>query len=133
MRPKSVTHRDVFYFITDDPGNKPITVTMYWSPRTPFEVAIKFHETKKRPEWFIGRQLLTDGLTGEAGGGDITIRPARDNSWVELHLSSPTGHAGLLMYRHAITKFLNATYAQTPADRELTPLTDKQLQRLTTY
>lgn len=133
MRPQPVTSRDVFYLITDDPGNKPITVTMYWSPRTPFEVAIKFHTKRKSPEWVISRQLLADGLEGHAGGYDVTIRPSWDDSRIELCLDSPTGHAELLMYRHSITKFLEATWAQIPADQEHAPLTDRKLRQLTAY
>jgi hypothetical protein len=68
-------------------------------------------------EWVFARELLSAGMTSEAGDGDVRIRPGRPDapdSTTELtvELSSPSGSAMLSMPRSLATNFLLASYAQ---------------------
>ena len=71
--------------------------------------------TEETVEWVFARELLSGGMTGPTGGGDVRIAPGTiedPDSRTELTvaLSSPSGSAMLSVPRALATNFLLATY-----------------------
>jgi hypothetical protein len=94
-------------------GCDPISVRglLRWTSTDPHAVALVFHPgTRAEVTWLIGRELLTDGVHGPAGLGDVSILPdLRSGAHRELVLSSPDGHRGLRFPVAALVAFLERT------------------------
>lgn len=73
--------------------------------------------------WTFARALLTDGLCGPAGEGDVQVRPETDDSGeriIALTLTSPSGHARFALAQETVLGFLERTYAEVPPGTEST-------------
>src|SRR2546423_6748239 len=73
-----------------------VNVALSYNTEDPYAVQASFDtgQSENPVEWVFGRDLLAEGLLGEAGDGDVRVRPRRSNpTCVELELTSPSGHA----------------------------------------
>lgn len=71
-------------------------------------------------EWMFARQLLTDGMAGPVGEGDVRVWPsgAGRERVVELAMASPSGSALFEIDRDGLLEFLQATYLAVPTGVE---------------
>jgi hypothetical protein len=88
-----------------------------WNPETPYLLTVVLIEGDVRVRWEFARDLLADGLEGEAGEADVQIR-ARATGEVSIRLESPDGTATYLAPGRALTKFLRRTITAVPRARE---------------
>jgi hypothetical protein len=82
---------------------------------------MSFHVGADEPvEWIFARELLTAGLDGPAGEGDVQVWPSneRGRPVLNLALSSPFGEAHFEAPREATAAFLTRTFDMISAGRE---------------
>jgi hypothetical protein len=71
-------------------------------------------------EWTFARQLLTDGVAGPVGEGDVQVWPSSNAGArvVCLALSSPSGKALFEIPLPDLVEFLGRTYSAVPTGQE---------------
>ena len=92
-----------------------------WSYRDdePFAVTVAFCSERGRwVEWVFARELLVEGLTEQAGLGDVRIRPGEDIDILLLEIESPNGTAIFELDRNDTEEFLANTLRVVPANTE---------------
>lgn len=88
----------------------PVQVELRYDTRDPYAVQAAFRTGRAGwVEWVFSRDLLTEGLIGSAGDGDVRIRPVADDA-VEIELSSPSGHATFRAATRDVSDFLSRTH-----------------------
>ncbi|MBB1252449.1 SsgA family sporulation/cell division regulator [Streptomyces alkaliterrae] len=69
-----------------------IPVELVYEAQDPYAVRFTFCLPGDAPvSWVFGRELLVDGITGQAGEGDVHIGPVDDEYLADLHIQL---HAG---------------------------------------
>lgn len=98
----------------------PLAGVLSWDSAAPIEVHLTILHDAGETVWLIGRDLLTAGLHGTAGEGDVRIKPHPSEAHiVQIDLSSDNGFATLTLRRQVLGDFLSATWVTCPADREV--------------
>lgn len=71
-------------------------------------------------EWMFARQLLTDGVAGTVGDGDVRVWPSTSGGErvINLAMASPSGSALFEIDRDALVQFLQQTYVAVPTGSE---------------
>lgn len=114
MRNDHVTLRSsaVFDLLAPRSPAVPVQVELRYDTRDPFAVVAAFRSGRAGwVEWVFSRDLLADGLLGEAGEGDVRVRPADDDpEIVVVELDSPSGHAVFEASAQRLAEFLDSTY-----------------------
>lgn len=114
MRNDHVTLRSaaVFDLLAPHTLAVPVQVELRFDTRDPFAVVTAFRTGRAGwVEWVFARDLLADGLLGDAGEGDVRIHPANDDpEVVVLELTSPSGHAVFEASAQRLAEFLDTTY-----------------------
>jgi hypothetical protein len=80
-----------------------------------------FHVGTDEPvEWIFARDLLSEGMTGPTGEGDVRVWPssAEGEPTLNLVLSSPFGQAHFEAPMQTLADFLRRTYEAIPAGHE---------------
>jgi hypothetical protein len=116
----------------------PVRASFEYDPGDPFAVRAEFHldEAAEPVVWVFARDLVTEGLRGPAGQGDVSLWPARSDSGpgsvVCLALSSPDGQALFECDTDRVVEFLERTFATVPPGDESRhlDLDDGALERL---
>ncbi|GAA4778665.1 SsgA family sporulation/cell division regulator [Actinomycetospora chlora] len=90
----------------------PVQVEMRYDTRDPYAVQAAFRTGRAGwVEWVFSRDLLTEGLLGASGAGDVRIRPSdHDGESIEIELSSPSGHATFRAASREVSEFLARTH-----------------------
>lgn len=119
------------------PDAERLGIELWYSPADPYAARITFLRDGRRSEWFVGRDLLRDGLTRLTGQGDAQIWPTDDGVNVALTLvgvDEDTGEERVClveMPRSQLAKFLHDSYALVPAGAEdMTDAVDEVLASL---
>jgi hypothetical protein len=100
---------------------EPIVVTMTWSRDDPYAVGLRF-PGEPGVYWLVAREVLTAGLAGPAGLGDVAVFPDLfDPGYIELVLSSPDGAVGLRVPLLKLVAFLNETWRHVLPGTEVQP------------
>jgi Streptomyces sporulation and cell division protein, SsgA len=74
----------------------PLTGSLFYSRQDPYAVRIAFHAGLEEPvEWIFARDLLSRGIQGRQGIGDVQVRPpgpagGEPGSVLNIELISPT-------------------------------------------
>jgi hypothetical protein len=96
-----------------------------YSREDPYAVRIAFHTGRDEPvEWTFARDLLSTGIEGCEGHGDITVWPSAGSeggapgSVLHIELSSTFGRAHFEAPAGEISDFLRRTYQIVPAGDE---------------
>ena len=90
----------------------------------PYAVQVRFHtgssDDDDSVQWTFARQLLTDGVAGPAGEGDVRVWPSDGAGGldVSLSLSSPSGSALFQVPLRELVDFLTMTYQVVPTGTE---------------
>jgi Streptomyces sporulation and cell division protein, SsgA len=101
----------------------PVVADLRYQAADPWAVVVTFHtggEDGSSVEWLFARQLLTDGVHGPVGDGDVRVAPAFGDSGPAVHLamSSPSGSALFEVDLGVLIEFLQQTYAAVPTGAE---------------
>lgn len=100
----------------------PLMASFYYSAGDPYAVRVAFHVGLDSPvEWTLGRDLLSAGIDGQAGQGDVKLWPSGDavrGAILNMELSSPYGQARFEAPAREVSEFLRRTYTLVPASRE---------------
>ncbi|WP_437074988.1 SsgA family sporulation/cell division regulator [Streptomyces sp. enrichment culture] len=107
--------------ITAEEQELPVPATLRYVSQDPLAVHLDFPAEVSLDEagvtWTFARSLLSEGLQGPAGSGDVHIWPCgRARTVLEFH--SPYGLALLQFDTAALQRFLARTYAVVGAGRE---------------
>jgi len=103
----------------------PLVASLYYSKEDPYAIRIAFHVGLDEPvEWIFARELLSSGIKGREGLGDVVVWPAtasadgKPGNILNIELSSPFGQAHFEAPIKEISDFLKKTYAVVPAGDE---------------
>ncbi len=93
-----------------------------WAVRVAFQVGGSQGEGESEGvvEWMFARQLLTDGVAGTVGEGDVRVWPSTSagERVINLAMASPSGSALFEIDRDALVQFLQQTYVAVPTGSE---------------
>jgi hypothetical protein len=104
----------------------PVIAGLRYSADDPWAVRVAFHTGGSDDdvvEWMFARQLLTDGVRGPVGEGDVRVWPGVRSSGprdriVNLAMASPSGSALFEIDRDGLVEFLQQTYLAVPTGSE---------------
>jgi hypothetical protein len=99
----------------------PLVASLFYSGEDPYAVRMAFHVGTDEPvEWIFARDLLSEGMSGPSGEGDVRVWPssAEGEPALNLVLSSPFGQAHFEAPMQALADFLRRTYEAIPAGHE---------------
>jgi hypothetical protein len=99
----------------------PLVASLFYSGEDPYAVRMAFHVGTDEPvEWIFARDLLSEGMTGPSGEGDVRVWPsaAEGEPTLNLLLSSPFGQAHFEAPMQDLADFLRRAYDAIPAGHE---------------
>ena len=101
----------------------PVVAVLCYAANDPWAVRVGFHtggEDDGIVEWMFARQLLTDGVEGAIGEGDVRVWPSLHDGarLVNLAVDSPSGAALFEIDRNLLVEFLQRTYLAVPTGSE---------------
>ena len=107
--------------VVPEHGAVPLVASLSYSAGDPYAIRMAFHVGTDDPvEWIFSRDLLSAGLGGPTGEGDVQVWPGEVHGIAVLNiaLSSPFGQAHFEAPMISIADFLNRTYGLIAAGRE---------------
>jgi hypothetical protein len=103
----------------------PLVASLYYSKDDPYAIRIAFHVGLDEPvEWIFARELLSSGIEGQQGLGDVKVWPSNGSQGglpgtvLNIELSSPFGQAHFEAPVDEVSDFLGRTYQIVPAGQE---------------
>ena len=103
----------------------PLTGSLFYSRQDPYAVRIAFRVGLEEPvEWIFARDLLSRGIQGRQGIGDVQVRPSpgpeggEPGSVLTIELTSPYGQARFETPAGEVTGFLRRAYQIVPDGQE---------------
>ncbi|MDX3232416.1 SsgA family sporulation/cell division regulator [Streptomyces sp. ME19-01-6] len=107
--------------IASTPEARAIPACLRYEREDPFAVRVSFPPTAsldgEAVEWTFGRELLTAGLRGPAGSGDVQVWPCGPHRTV-LEFHAPEGMAMVQFDTDDLQLFLDRSYALVPEGSE---------------
>ena len=107
--------------VVPEHGAVPLVASLAYSAADPYAIRMAFHVGTDDPvEWIFSRDLLSAGLAGPTGEGDVQVWPGEIHgiAVLNLALSSPFGQAHFEAPMISIADFLNRTYGLIAAGCE---------------
>jgi hypothetical protein len=107
--------------VMHDEATVPVPTQLQYCPADPYAVRATFRLSGGRTvEWFLARELLTEGLRRPAGLGDVRVQPVprHGRHMVRLVLMTPAGRAELMLAGPIVAYFLERTEAVVPPGTE---------------
>lgn len=111
--------------VAPDGHGLPVSAVLRYEPADPYAVHVGFRTgIDEIVEWTFARQLLSDGVTGRVGEGDVQAWPLSphdgrgSHAVVCLSLCSPSGAALFEAPLADVVAFLSRTYAAVPIGDE---------------
>ncbi len=114
----------------------PVLTDVRYDAADPWAVSVGFRtgdDDTPTVEWLFARCLLTEGVQGPVGDGDVRVWPAVRGRQRVVHLAmaSPSGAALFEVDRDELVEFLSASYLAVPTgSEELFVDLDAELDRL---
>ncbi len=124
MNPSTASAELAFRLIVPQQTIVPLVASLYYSSQDPYAIRIAFHVGLDEPvEWIFARELLSNGLKGRDGLGDVRVWPAPGHGGateqaLHIELSSPFGEAHFEAPLRDVSDFLRRTYRIVPAGEE---------------
>jgi hypothetical protein len=124
MNPTTASAELAFRLIVPQQTIVPLVASLYYSSEDPYAIRVAFHVGLDEPvEWIFARELLSNGLKGRDGLGDVRVWPAQGQGGsagqvLHIELSSPFGEAHFEAPTRDISDFLRRTYRIVPAGEE---------------
>ena len=121
--PDTVTTELELRLIVPGGPSLPVLAGLRYDVTDPWAVRVAFHtggEGDGIVEWLFARQLLTDGVTGPVGEGDVRVWPSVNGASrvLNLAMASPSGSALFEIERDELVEFLQQTYLAVPTGSE---------------
>ncbi len=123
-RPTSVSCELHLRLVVPGAASLPVLADLDYDTADPYAVQVSFHtgppSSGEVVQWTFARQLLTDGIAGPVGEGDVQVWPSSSAgaSVVCLALSSPSGKALFEIPLSELIDFLGRTYSAVPTGGE---------------
>ena len=125
-RPLTVSTELQLRLVVPGASALPVRAEVRYDVADPYAVSVAFHTGGESGagevvEWTFARQLLTDGVAGPVGEGDVQVWPAEGrpgSPLVCLSLSSPSGRALFEVPLPELVEFLGQTYEAVPTGSE---------------
>lgn len=119
----TVTTELELHLIVPGGPSLPVLAGLRYAADDPWAVQVTFHtgaDGDGTVEWMFARQLLTDGVAGPVGEGDVRVWPTRRGGErvVCLAMASPSGSALFEIHRDGLVEFLQQTYLAVPTGAE---------------
>lgn len=113
----------------------PMHAALRYETDDPYAVRTVFHPPgqDRSVEWFFGRDMLAEALSGHTGQGDVHMWPSTDSGRdvILVALCSPAGSALLQFPAQDVESFLRETWSAVPPGAEPVRLDlDAELARL---
>jgi hypothetical protein len=124
MNPRTASAELAFRLIVPQQTIVPLVASLYYSSEDPYAIRVAFHVGLDEPvEWIFARELLSNGLKGRDGLGDVRVWPAPGQGGaaeqvLHIELSSPFGEAHFEAPTRDVSDFLRRTYRIVPAGEE---------------
>lgn len=102
--------QDMFTVLHGQPA--PVVTRWSYSASDPFAVVLAVRTRQDRwVEWLVGRELVIEGLSADAGDGDIRLSPQVVQGYdiVEIEIRSTDGRAVLEVDRDLLRHFVDTT------------------------
>ncbi|MGY5088831.1 SsgA family sporulation/cell division regulator [Streptomyces sp. 900105755] len=100
----------------------PMQAALRYETDDPYAVRTVFHPPgQEQPvEWFFGRDMLAEALSGDTGQGDVHMWPNTDSGRdvILVALCSPGGSALLRFPAQDVESFLRETWSAVPPGTE---------------
>ena len=103
----------------------PLTASLFYSRDDPYAVRLDLHVGLDEPvEWVFARELLSAGLAGEHGSGDVRVWPSVRSRGgltgmaLSIELSSPHGSATFEAPLRDVADFVRRAHELVPAGQE---------------
>ena len=103
----------------------PLVASLFYSKEDPYAIRIAFHVGLDEPvEWIFARDLLSNGIEGREGLGDVVVWPSSTSvdgdpgAVLNIELSSPFGQAHFEAPIKEIADFLKRTCGLVPSGQE---------------
>ena len=107
--------------VVPEHGAVPLVASLCYNAADPYAIRMAFHVGTEDPvEWIFSRDLLSAGLAGPTGEGDVQVWPGEDHGLgvLNISLSSPFGQAHFEAPMISIADFLNRTFGLIAAGCE---------------
>lgn len=124
-RTATVTAELALALVAPDGQGLPVAAVLRYETVDPYAVRVGFRTgADEVVEWTFARQLLTEGVTGRVGEGDVQVWPVSDTTplgdeaAICLSLCSPSGAALFEAPVGAVVEFLSRTYCAVPVGSE---------------
>lgn len=119
MTPASVSVHTVLRMLRPHLG-WPIQASFTYEQALPFEVALAITNGDDLTVWRFARELLTEGIDGAAGLGDVRVFPHRSPNGpaVAILLDAPEDTWLLEADRRVVDGFLKRSFVLVPRGRE---------------
>jgi Streptomyces sporulation and cell division protein, SsgA len=131
-RPVTVSTELQLRLVVPGATSLPVRAGVRYDVTDPYAVSVAFHTgdgsgegSGDVVEWTFARQLLTDGVAGPVGEGDVQVWPTAPGTSgsgspavVCLSLSSPSGRALFEVPLPELVEFLGQTYEAVPTGSE---------------
>lgn len=133
-RPVTVSTELQLRLVVPGATSLPVRAGLRYDVADPYAVSVAFHTSGSEGsgddvvEWTFARQLLTDGVAGPVGEGDVQVWPTAPGTGsrtdgpsqaiVCLSLSSPSGRALFEVPLPELVEFLGQTYEAVPTGSE---------------
>jgi hypothetical protein len=125
MNPRTASAELAFRLIVPQQTIVPLVASFHYTSEDPYAIRIAFHVGLDEPvEWIFARELLSNGLKGRDGLGDVHVWPAPAQGGgaaeqvLHIELSSPFGEAHFEAPIRDVSDFLRRTYKIVPAGEE---------------
>nr|WP_202515040.1 MULTISPECIES: SsgA family sporulation/cell division regulator [unclassified Streptomyces] len=131
----------VVQLLTPGTGRCPVLVHLGYDADDPFAVTAVFaHDGHVLACWRLDREMLTAGLAGPVGIGDVRLRPVATGLWHELRMeflgdTRPDGsrhRAVVHAWAPAVAAFLRETHRLVAPGREHVPVDELLAEILST-
>jgi hypothetical protein len=121
VAPAVVTADLALRLVVPGSASLPVACTLIYDPVDPYAVRVGFRTGGSDVvEWTFARQLLSDGVQGPSGEGDVRVWPkdGPGSLLVCLSLCSPSGHALFEVPLPELVEFLTRSYHVVPTGEE---------------
>lgn len=103
----------------------PVVAEMSYAATDPWAVRVSFQVGSGQDgdgtvDWLFARQLLTEGISGTVGDGDVKVWPSVSGRErvINLAMASPSGAALFEIDRDALVEYLQQTQFAVPTGTE---------------
>ena len=119
----SVTAEIELHLVVPGGPSLPVVAGLRYDANDPWAVRVAFHtggDADGVVEWMFARQLLTEGVAGPVGLGDVRVWPGTHGTErvINLAMASPSGSALFEIDRDTLVEFLQKTYLSVPTGTE---------------